>query len=206
MLLRQLRIAVRIQQTGFRGQQRAAAVDFDRPAFQDDPGREHRQLPQFCDVLGNRVVEVERRVTAAPGVVGPIRDGAFAHAAVVTREKNRAVIATPRFVSGEMMEVDAFEREFLFREQRPHPVFHVGVPDIDVHLFDLLQLLDELRVNGRHGEILVRKTDSVRARPGQPRARMRLPFRRHAKAQLSRSEGLSHRRGVRVTVAHARPP
>src|SRR6059036_3217063 len=88
LLLRQLRIAVRIQQTGFGGQQRAAAVDFDRPAFQDDPGREHRQLPQFCDVLGNRVVEVERRVTAAPGVVGPIRDGAFAHAAVVTRAPN----------------------------------------------------------------------------------------------------------------------
>src|SRR5437870_11005620 len=99
-------------------------------------------------MLRNRVIEVEWRIAAAPGVIGPIRDGAFAHAVVFTRKKNRAVIATPRFVGREMMEVDASEREVLLREQPPHPVFHISVPDIDVDLFDLLQLLDELRVNG----------------------------------------------------------
>ena len=104
------------------------------------------------------------------------------------------------------MKVDASEREFLLREQRPHPVFHIGVPDINVDHFDLLQLLDELRVNGRHGEISVRKTDSVRTRPGEPGARVRLPFRRHAITHLSRSERLSHRRGVKLAVARARLP
>src|SRR5437763_16805511 len=54
--------------------------------------------------------------------------------------------------------------------------------------------MNELCVNGRHAEISVRETDSVRSRPGQPGGGVRFPFRRHAKTHLRRAEGGRHRR------------
>ena len=76
------------------------------------PRREERQIAQLGDVLGNGVIEIEGRIFAAPGVVAPIDDGALAPAVLVAHQKNRAVIAAPRFVGREMMETHALQRAF----------------------------------------------------------------------------------------------
>ena len=51
------------------------------------PGGKKRQPAQLRDMLGNRVIEIERRIFVAPGVVAPIDDGPFAAAAVARTRK-----------------------------------------------------------------------------------------------------------------------
>ena len=111
--LGQVRIAIGVQQTRLGREQRPVAVHVNRAAFQNDPRREEGELPQIRDVLGDGIVEVERRVFAAPRVVAPVNDRPLVDAVVVAHQKNGAVIAAPRLVSGEMMEQHLIERNVV---------------------------------------------------------------------------------------------
>ena len=63
-------IAVRIQQTLLRREQRARAVHVDRAAFEDHVVERKRGTPSASAISArDRIVEVVGRILAAPGVV-----------------------------------------------------------------------------------------------------------------------------------------
>src|SRR6185503_21146514 len=88
----QVRISIGIEQASFSRHQRAAAIHFNRTTFENHPRREERQTAQVRDVLWNGVVQIERRIFAAPGVVAPIDDGSLALAIAFADEKDWAMV------------------------------------------------------------------------------------------------------------------
>src|SRR5580765_6543787 len=87
-LLREMRVAIRIEQAGFGGDECASTVDLEGSAFQHDPRREKLQVPESGDVLRNQVVQIKSRILPAPGVVLPINDGPLAFAMAFTNQKS----------------------------------------------------------------------------------------------------------------------
>ena len=63
------RIAIGVQQAGLSGEGGAGAVQIDRAPFEHHLGREPGQAERFGDPPRGGVVEVVRRILAAPGVV-----------------------------------------------------------------------------------------------------------------------------------------
>ena len=75
VVLRELRIAVGIEQAGFGREDAAAAVAVDRTPFEDDAGDEAAAILQLGDAARDLIIEIERRIFAAPGVVVPVDEG-----------------------------------------------------------------------------------------------------------------------------------
>src|SRR4029079_6913017 len=101
----------------------------------------------------------------------------------LAHDEDRSVIATPRFISREMVEEDSFERSAVFAQQITHPQFHLRIPNIDVNFLALDKVPNEFRINWGHGVVFVVKTDDLWTRPSEPCADMRFPFSRHAVAE-----------------------
>ena len=68
------------------------------------------------DVPGNDIVQIERRIFPAPGVVTPVNDRPFPRALVVANEKNGAMIAAPRLIGGEMVEPKPVSGHVVWRQ------------------------------------------------------------------------------------------
>jgi hypothetical protein len=84
---RQRRVAVLVQQALLGRQHSAGAVDVDRAALEDQPAVELRQAQRRGHLSRDRVVEVPRRVLAAPGVESAVHGG---EAAVRRRGSRRS--------------------------------------------------------------------------------------------------------------------
>src|SRR5207247_2702816 len=95
-----------------------------------------------------------------PGVVAPVDHGALALAAVIAPEENGTVIAAPRFVSREGMEVNALEGCFVPGKQGTDRGLHLQVPDVDVHLLALDKVADQLRIDRGDLVVFVGKADA----------------------------------------------
>ena len=168
-----MRVAVGMQQARLGGEQCA------RAALENHLGLEQRQSKRGGDLARDGVVEVERRVLAAPRVVAPVDDGAragFAH------DKLRPVVAAPRFVRPERMKLHLGQRHARGLERALGQVLEVGVPNVDVYRLALGDQPHKPGQHRRHDVVASGETDAVRPWPSEPCGGVRLPLGRHAPA------------------------
>src|SRR5262245_48605659 len=99
------------------------------------------------------------------------------------------MIAAPWLVSWEVVEADPRQRHLALRENSANRFLHLAIPDVDVHVFHLHEMADQLRVHRRYRVVFFGETDSFRTRPGEPGAGVWLPLGRHAEAKLSGRRG-----------------
>ena len=134
-------------------------------------------------MLRHIVVEIAGRIFAAPGIVAPIDDGHFAFVA----DKDRPVIAAPRFVGGKRMEMDArIDRGAGFFQRGADVNFMLGRKDVDVDLLALGQQFRQTRPDRRDIFKRIGKADAFGPRPGEPGCFVARPFRGHAEAEGGR--------------------
>ena len=173
-LLREPGVARRCEQAAFGGEQRARAVDLDRPAFEDE------------------VHGLKRRVAEAVGVVEPARDLVIEGVAefpapavkaeveqqglVLAHDRNRPVVARPGVVRGREAqhrpvpvhaapgeEVRHMLAVLCIEAGDEHPLAPAHLArDLDEYGFDLFQ---------------ARRPIAVRMRPGEHHAALRRPLR-----------------------------
>src|SRR6476659_3927803 len=94
----ELRISVGVEQTGFGGEQGAEPVYVDRPPFHDDVRIEDWQFQFIGDEGRDDIIEVERRVLAAPGVEFPVYHSLGACPWVLLLDKDRTMVTNPGVV------------------------------------------------------------------------------------------------------------
>src|SRR5438477_9523658 len=110
-----MRVTIGVQQAGFGSEDAAAAVAVDRAAFEDDAGDEAAAALQLGDAARDLVIEIERRILAAPGVVVPVDEGGGERLRIadcglqIGGEECWSVIAAPGVVSGDVVEGDVFQ-------------------------------------------------------------------------------------------------
>ena len=178
----QLRIPVPVEQAGFRRQKQPLPVHVDRAALEHHVDGKPPQPQSPRDPGGNPVVEVERRILAAPSVVHPVSQRDFAGADV--SNKDRPMIATPAVVGGMIEESNPGEVSLRFVEQRPGASLQ-RPGNVDAHLLVTADDRDDLReCGGNRTKMAGPGLQPVR--PRQPHRRLRLPLRRHAKTEGGR--------------------
>ena len=184
-LLGEVRVAILIEQARLGGEQRAFAVYFDGAALEDHGRGEKAHSEKLGDMLGYIVVEIARWIFAAPRVVAPIDDRHF----LVVADEDRSVIAAPRLVGGEGVEMDArVDRGFGFFERGADVFFVVGGEDVDVDLFAFGEEFGEMGPKRGDGLERVGKADALGARPGEPGGVVARPFGGHAEAEFARDQ------------------
>ena len=174
LLLRELRVAVLVEQAVGGGQHGAGAVEVDRAAFHDDALRDRTtgSLNSFLgDPRRHRVVIVVRRILPAPGVEAPVDD------------RRLRLLVAPCFStnagpwSRHQLSLVLMWWKKTFRVGQPcslsccaDDVLPVLVRHVDVHLLARLDLAHDPRQILRHRVILPRKRNPLRPRPAEPRA------------------------------------
>ena len=162
----QCRVAVRVQQTLFGCHQCAGAVDLDRAAFQHHVDRFAGDAERFRHLRRDRVVEIEWRILAAPGVEPEIQREALRALRPVTRDEYRSVIAAPGIVGREPMKPDVGRVGPAF-QQVAHVSLVGGVQYVDTHEFVGRQRGDEASHDRFHGLELTGPALAL-VRPGYP--------------------------------------
>ena len=175
-------IPVGVQQTGLGGEQRAGAVHVDGPAFHDDAGMEDRHPELVGDPRRNDVIEVIRRVLAAPGVEAPVDDRLFHPAVARAVDEDRPVVTAPGVVRGVMVEEDVDRRDAFRAEELAHPGFEVRIGDVDVHFLVRHELAYHRREDAGYRLELVGPRRLL-VGPAEPGAAVRGPLGGHAVTQ-----------------------
>src|SRR5438132_1231627 len=101
-----MRITVRIQETRPRRQNCAATIAIDRASFQNNSRYEAPTPLQLGDSARHVVVEIERRILAAPGVILPIDE---CGRQMLPAKKCRSMITTPGVVRRNVVQGDVFQ-------------------------------------------------------------------------------------------------
>ena len=185
----ELRIAVGVEQAGLGGEQRSRAVDVDRPALHHDSRGEDREGRAPAAIrVGIDVVEVVRRILAAPGVVVPVDDRLLAAVPWRALQENRAVVPAPGVVGGMVVEEDVAAVGALICQEPPDVELHSGAGHVDVHLLVIGEVAHHPGEDRRHRAELA-GPGCLLVRPAEPGAAVRLPLGRHAIAELGRRTG-----------------
>ena len=147
--LRQLGVAVGIEQARGGGEHIADAVEVDAASLHDDARVEGLHAHALGDKGGDLVVEVGG-VLAAPSVIVPVDDGTTARLFAVEEER-RAVVATPCVVGGELVELEIDHEGAGGVECRFDQKLHGVVLHVDMNRLDLGEGLDKEVVGGNDG-------------------------------------------------------
>ena len=203
LLPRKLRIAIWIEQTSFGGEQRACAVHLDRAAFQYHVRIINRQTQRLCHARRDDLIEIARRILAAPGIVIPIdhRQSRILGAG----QKNRPVITAPRLVGRDHVKGQSCSPGRSSSAARAS----ASCAPLQTLMIDRLRLEQRChhRAESRHHAIVgIGKTDSLPARPGKPGGGVRFPFRRHAVTERGGFGGSFVVRHDAPKLASSHPP
>ena len=180
------RIAVLVQQAGFRDQHGALAIDMDGPAFEHCWGAEAFRPFDFQHFRGDLVVqipgEIQPAAEPAPGVENPVHAGEFS---LRIEQEGGAGIARPGIVAAGLHHAHGLGE---------HGAGIGELPGADQH-GDRLEPRDG---GGDRGEGGLRRLGAeppiVRAfRPDHPAPVMRRPFRRHGVILRPRRQIIRHR-------------
>ncbi len=180
--LRELRVAVPIEQTRFAGEQGTRAVHIDRATFKNHARVKNRDLENFCDTSWYDLIEIAGRILASPGIVIPIDDGQSR--VVFSRHKNWPVIAAPRFVRRDATESDSGMIQIT--KNRHGFGLMRAIAYIDKNRFGLDERVDYCPKNRQNTIKTAWKTNRLATWPRKPGRLVRFPFRRHAVAELGR--------------------
>src|SRR2546423_4616566 len=188
-----------MQKTTLRREQGAGAIHVDRATLENHVWIKNRYPENLGDPRRHDLVEIARRIFATPGIVIPIDNRQPSRRrGIVARQKDRAVIAAPRFVRR-----NPIKRKALLRQSFQNLArfgFVSAIADVDADWLGIQQRFDHSPQRRQNAIECARKTDPFPARPGKPGGRVRLPFRRHAVAERRRFFfGLSHTRPIRAT-------
>ena len=192
LLARQPRVARLdlVEQALLGRQQCPRAVDVDGAPFEHHAprlavhGGRRLPLPQL-ESLGDPVVDgVVLLVVGVlrPTVEPPVGDR---HLALGVLDEERAIVARPAPVGRRADEVDHAEVGAHALQQLACPRLRGGVVDQDADPLAAGQVADHLAVDPGDGRQLAGPVARL-VRPGDPRGGVRLPLRRHAKAELGR--------------------
>src|SRR5882757_3554890 len=98
-------------------------------------------------MLRNGIIQIIGRIFSAPRVVAPIDNSPLALTIFLANDKYWPMIAAPRFIRREVMELDSFKWHFKVAQKTAHPRFHLRIPDIDEDSLDLNQCFDQVRID-----------------------------------------------------------
>ena len=179
------RVAGRCQQALPRRNRDASAIHLERSAFHDDPRTVERTAVEDAGHMrGNVVIELGG-IFAAPAVEFPIHEQELA----VAGDEDWSAVAQPQILVRHAM-----HRDCLRGEAGARILLRLVVGNEQVHRFEPGDRVDqggELAPHWlEHSNPLL-----VVVRPRHPRGGVRLPFSRHAKAELRRSLARGHVEG-----------
>ena len=164
-----------------RGEQQAVARDLDAAALQLEGVGEAADAPARRDAGGHLVVERGLELPA-PSVEFPVGQRDLAGAVIA--HEDRAVVAAPDVVGGDVGELD--DREVgLGRAQLALGLGAQRARGVDAHRLEAADGRGELRELGGDELVMARPEGPVRG-PGEPGRRLGLPLGGHAEAQRAR--------------------
>ena len=188
LCLRQLWIAVGVEQAGGGGEQAAETVDVERAAFHHDAGMKHRDVERRTHERGDHVVEVIGRILVAPGIEAPVDDGLLGLSVGPSLHEDGAVVPAPRVVGGMVVEMHSAERHPFRRQEAADRRLHLGVGHVDVDLLAGREVPHHRGKDERHRlELAGPRLELVG--PAEPGAAVRRPLGGHRISQGRRSRG-----------------
>lgn len=187
-----------------RGDEIAAAVDLERPAFHDQAGFHARKAEVSVHVPGDLVVKC-RLELAAPGIEHPVEHD-HARQMLGSRrplhDEDGTVIARPHIIAVAQVHHHAIRPADATPEFTENTAQHIEVRHVDVDVPHLVELgRDPVE---RLLDLGVHTTPDLRPmRPGEDGALVRRPLGRHAVVQIER--GGEQMRNIRRKNRHGQP-
>jgi hypothetical protein len=88
--------------------------------------------------------------------------------------------------------MNSFQRDMMLPQDFTEFLGFVVVPDVNVYLFMVRQMENELGINVRNGLVPARETYPIGSRPSQPGSQVGFPLSGHSVSEFSGCMGTAH--------------